>query len=124
VVQYLDEVKAKRDRETSVVIQAEINFDQRLRERVSKAKRHHKEDRDFNPLPSKSSRLKGIRHNRKAETERMHQEEAARFCSGNGRILAQPVSAARTQDTPTSGRRSVVPQMPDIAELRKKRMGR
>jgi len=124
VVQYLDEVQAQRDRESSVVTQAEINFDQRLRERVSKAKRRHKEDRDLYPPPSKSSRLKGIRSNRKAETERMHQEEAAQLRVGSGKSPAQPTLSGRTRDTRKSSGRPLVPQISDIAELRKKRMGR
>jgi hypothetical protein len=68
-VQYLDEVKTQRDREASAVTQAEINFDHRLRERVSKAKRHQQQESDLTHTPSKSSRLRGIRDNRKVETE-------------------------------------------------------
>lgn len=124
VVQYLDEVKERRDREASVVTQAEINFDQRLRERVLNAKRRHKEDRELYPPPTKASRLKGIRRNRKAETELMHQEEAAQFRSGSRKSPAQPPLSGRTRDTDKSSGRSLVPQISDIAELRKKRMGR
>lgn len=123
-VQYLDEVQAQRDREASTVTQAEINFDQRLRERVSKAKRRNKEDRDVYPPSSKSSRVKSIRRNRKAETELMHQEEAAQFRSGSRKSPAQPPLSSRTRDTGKSSGRSLVPQISDIAELRRKRMGR
>jgi len=119
VVQYLDEVKAKRDQQASTVIQDEINFDQRLRERVSKAKRRRDETRNTKPTPSKSSILRGIRSNRKAETERMHQEEARQLRSLDG----QDPLEGRSQAPRTSSRPPRGPQIPNIAELRKKRMG-
>jgi putative transposase len=118
-VQYMDEVQARRDRETSAVIQGDINFDKRMRERISKAKRRRDAAREASPAPSKSSDLKGIRSNRKAETERMHQEEARQLRSGGGQELAKSAPKGRSRAVHPRG-----PQVTNIAELRKKRMGR
>jgi hypothetical protein len=124
VVQYMDEVKARRDREAATVIQSEINFGQRMKERVSKANRRVNERRESKPAQSKSSTLRGIRANRKAETERMHEEEAKQLRS---RATQDPTMSApedRAHSTRTANRYSRVPQITNIAELRKKRMGR
>lgn len=119
VVQYMDEVQVQRDRQASAVIQGDINFDRRMRERISKAKRRRDTVREARPAPSKSSALRGIRSNRKAETERMHQEEARQLRSGSGQGSAESASKGRSRAVHSRG-----PQIPNIAELRKKKMGR
>ncbi len=124
VVQYLDEVKARRDRQASAVIQAEINFDRRVRERVSKANRRVNEARERSPAQSKSAILRGISSNRKSETERMHREESSQLRYGGKQGLTETAPEARSEGTRTGSRYSRAPQIPDIAELRKKRMGR
>jgi hypothetical protein len=124
VVQYMDQVQAQRDILSPTVVQDEINFDRRMQERVSKAKRRNMEAQEGSPAPSKSSILKGIRSNRKAETERMHDEEAMQLRSGGGQSRAVPAPKARTQGALTSSKYSRGPQITNIAELRKKRIGR
>jgi hypothetical protein len=122
-VQYLDDVRARRDEQNPIVIQSEINFEHRMRERVSKAKQRSKEARANSPAQSKSSIVKNIRSNRKAETERMHQDEAAqlRLGAGGGRTRApKPHSPSGARFNNYSGG----PRIPNIADLRKRRMGR
>lgn len=124
VVQYMDQVKAQRDHQASAVIQGEINFDRRVKEKVAKAKQRHIEALERNPAQSKSSRLRNIRSNRKAETERMHEEEASQHRAG---VMQGPpilVPECRSQDVNTNSSYSRLPQIPDIAELRKKKIGR
>jgi hypothetical protein len=124
VVQYLDEVKARRDRQASAVIQAEINFDRRVQERVSKAKRRVNEAREANPAQSKSANLRDISSNRKAETERMHREEFSQLRSGGNHGPTESAPEARSQGARTGSKYPCTPQIPNISELRKKRMGR
>jgi putative transposase len=124
VVQYMDEVKARRDRQASTVLQGEINFDQRVKARVSKAKQRFKENQESNPAQSKSSILRGIRSNRKAETKRMHEEEASQLRSGGEPEHSQSRLGDRSQAANTGNRYSRGPHIPDIAEIRKKRLGR
>lgn len=123
-IQYMDEVKAQRDQEASTVVQSEINFDQRMKERISKAKDRVVEARESSPTQSKSSTLRGIRANRKAETERMHAEEASQLRFGATQSLAKSVREDHTHGAGTATRSSRGPQITNIAELRKKRMGR
>lgn len=122
-VQYMDEVKAQRDWQAAPVIQSEINFEQRMKERISKANRRANESQESEPTQSKSSTLRGIRANRKTETERMHEEEARQLRSGATQVSAMSAPEDRSHSTPAN-RYSRVPQITNIAELRKKRMGR
>jgi hypothetical protein len=124
VVHYMDEVQAQRDEQDSAVMQNQINFGRRIQERVSKAKQQFKEAREKNPAPNKSAILRNIRSNRKAETERMHQEEANQLLSTGKQNSASLTPEGDSHATRTRGRRSRGPQIPDIAELRKKRTGR
>jgi transposase InsO family protein len=123
VVQYMDEVRARRDRQAPVILQDEINFDQMLKARVSKAKQKVKQAGEIHSIKSKSSRLRGIRHNRTVETERMHAEEASRFRSTARSGPAKPAPEDRARERRTGSGFSHGPQIPDIAELRKRRMG-
>lgn len=123
-VQYLGEMQARRDLQASTVLQAEVNFNHRMQERVSKARRQVKEARENNPAQSKSAILRGIRSNRKAETERMHEQEANQLRSGDSQVPAKLAHENHSQIAHNDSRYSVGPQIPDIAELRKKRMGR
>jgi hypothetical protein len=123
-IQYMDEVKARRDQQASNVVQSEINFDQRMKERISKAKRRADETPESNQARSKSSTLRGIRVNRNAETERMHEEEARQLRSGATQDPAMSEPEGRTRTARTANRYSRAPQITNIAELRKKRMGR
>jgi putative transposase len=124
VVQYMDEVKARRDRLASTVVQSEINFDRQMQERVSKAKRRHQEVRERNPALSKSSTLRGIRYNRKVETARMHEEEAKQLRSGARQVPGESAHEGRSHSERAGSRYSRGPRIPDISELRKKKMGR
>jgi putative transposase len=124
VVQYMDEVKAQRDRQAPTVVQSEINFDRRVQERVSKAKQRKNEVHERTSAQSKSSRLRGIRSNRKVETERMHEEDARQLRFGGEPSPAKSKPEGPLQAVHTGSRHSRSPQIPDIAELRKKRIGR
>lgn len=124
VVQYMDEVQAQRDGQDSVVLQNKINFGMRVQERVSKANQRREEAREKSPAPSKSAILKNIRSNRKAETERMYQEEARQLRSASEENLTNSTPEVRHHKARTGGRHSHGPQIPNIAELRKKRIGR
>jgi hypothetical protein len=125
VVQYLDNVKARRDKEESAVVQNEINFERRIRERASKATRRHKESLKTAPTQSKTSRLRRIPANRKAEISRMHEEEAKQFRSKGkqSRTEAAPVKR-RSQGKRSGNGHSRSPRIPDIAAMRRKRIGR
>jgi putative transposase len=123
-VQYLDEVKAQRDRSASNVLQNGINYARRLQERAANAKRKLKEARDNGPTQSKSAALRGIPSNRKIETERMHEEEASQLRMGSGSGPAKSIPESLSQIPHDVNKRSRGPQIPNIAELRKKRMGR
>jgi hypothetical protein len=120
----MDEVKAQRDQQTHKVVQSEINFDQRIKERISKAKDRVIKSRENSPAQSKSSILRGIRANRKTETERMHEDEANQLRSEATLDSAMTVSEGRSHKALTTNRHSRGPQITNIAELRKKRMGR
>jgi hypothetical protein len=124
VVQYMEEVQVQRDRQRSAVLQGEINFEQQMQTRVSKAKRQLKEVRENITKQSKAARLRGIAANRKAETARIHEEEANQLrINKDARPLNSGASnhphVARKGSTCSRG-----PQIPNIAELRRKRMGR
>jgi Ulp1 family protease len=123
-VRYLDDVKALRDEEESTVVKNEINFSRRMQERVSRANKRRREDMDKNPPQSKSAAVKGIRSNRKTEIESMHEEEASRRRSGDVRTPVKQVDESHPRGASTDARSSREIQMPDISELRKKRMGR
>jgi len=120
VVQYMEAVRVQRDKQASSVLQADINFDHMIQMRTSKTKQRLKEARQNAPRLSKSEMLRQIPSNRKLERELMHQEEANQLVSSSGQSLPE----AHSETTRSSGRRSSGPQMPNIAELRKKRMGR
>jgi putative transposase len=124
VVQYMDEVKAQRDQIASTVVQSEINFDRRMRERISKAKRRSKDIRGSSPSQTKSSILRGIRSKRKTETETMHLEEANQLRLGVGQSSSASTAKGHSKSSGTARKNSRGPQIPNIAELRKKRMGR
>jgi putative transposase len=124
VVQYMEEVQAQRDQQASPVLQAEINFDHSMKKRVSKAKQRLNEALENRPVQSKAAILRQIPSNRKAETARMHEEEANQLRSGGGPAPGKPASESRSQVARTGGRYSRGPQILDIAELRKQRMGR
>lgn len=123
VVQYLNDVKASRDRQAPAVVQAEINFDRRIRERVSKAERRLQDAREGNPVKSKATALRGIRPSRKDETNRMHEEEANQLRLINSQASVGPALESRQQRQRAAEGRTRVPRIPDIAELRKKRVG-
>lgn len=123
-VQYLNDVQVQRDRSNSAVIQGAINFDKRLRERVSKANRRAKEARGKNPVSSKSATLAGIRSNRKAETALIHQEEANQLRSGDAQDPSKAASGDSSHSPRPNRSYSRGPQIINISELRKNRMGR
>jgi hypothetical protein len=123
VVQYMDEVQARRDREASNVLQDGINFDRRLKERVSKANRRRAEAQRTGPTQSKASVLKGIRSNRKTETERMHQQEADQLRVGGQQGSIVSVPQERSKPKRRVPQHSRGPQIPNIADIRKRRMG-
>jgi hypothetical protein len=122
VVQYLEEVQLQRDRQGSPVLQSQINFEHNMQQRISKAKRQLTETRKRSHHLSKAAMLKGIATNRKIETEIIHGKEADKFrCREKDPTTksSRPISqVARKGSKYSRG-----PQITNIAELRKKRMG-
>lgn len=120
IIQYMEEIQVQRDLLGSDVIQSEINFDRQMRERVSKANLRRKKFEESAPSASKSSLISAIKTNRKMETEHIHQTEA------NQRQTGTPLAIVKSRQgqSQNNAKRNRGPQITNIAELRKKRMGR
>lgn len=123
VVQYLDEIKVRRDVEASAVTHNSINFGQSMKARAAKATLRNQKAREAIPSQSKSSILKGIPSNRKKEINRMHDEEASQLPSRNGQESSKLASSQRKNGSRGRSKYASQPRMPDISEMRKKRIG-
>ena len=124
VVQYMEEVQVQRDRQGSVVLQSAISFEHRMKNRVAKAKRKLADERQDSPKQSKAEMLRGIASNRKTEIARMHEEEANQLRLNKDDRPLSSSSTNHSQVERKGTRYSRGPQIPNIADLRKRRMGR
>lgn len=124
VVQYTNEVQVRRDKLGPKQVQDQVNFDSRIRQRVIQAKERALKDRKRVPAQSKSEFLKGTRANRKSEIEYMHEDDANQQVSIGRNDVTDLASKARPQKRHVGKEYSREPQITNIAELRKKRMGR
>jgi hypothetical protein len=107
-------------------VQAEVNLNRRIQNVVSKGKKRMQEIKASQPPQSKSAFTKGRRDNRRAEIEIMHAEEAKelRNKSTNASKNKALTRSSKTSPESTDGNYIGVPQVSNIADLRKKRIGK
>jgi hypothetical protein len=124
VIQYKNQNQLQFDKSRPHEVQAQANFNRQMMKRAADAKRRAKEERArLAPDQSKAAFLKNVRANRQNEIARMHEEEAAQLRSGSGQDATKSASEGRSQ-APSGRRHPRTPRIPNIAELRKERMGR
>jgi hypothetical protein len=124
VVQYKNKAQLQFDKSRPREVQDQVNFDRRITQRADDAKRRATEARArLAPDQSKSAFLKNTRTNRQNDIAGMHEEEAAQLRSGGGHDGVESATEGRSH-APSGHRYPSTPRIPNIAELRKERMGR
>lgn len=124
VIQYKNQNQLQFDKSRPREVQAQANFDRQMMKRAVDAKRRAKEERArLAPNQSKAAFLKNVRANRQNEIARMHEEEAAEYHSGGAKAATNSASEGHSH-APSGRRHPHTPRIPNIAELRKERMGK
>jgi putative transposase len=126
VVQYHESEQVQRALLIPSEIQAGANLDRRVQKIVSESQRRADEREDGLPGQSKAAFLKATRSNRKSEVEAMHSEESPQHLSKNRINKEKSFSKQVTTSTSDTNDGSYigVSQVSNIAEIRKKRMGK
>ncbi|MET0462270.1 MAG: transposase family protein [Chitinophagaceae bacterium] len=107
-------------------VQAEVNLNRRIQNVVSKGKKRVQDNKASQPPQSKAAFTKGKRDNRRAEIEIMHAEEAKELRNKHTSASTNKALKRSSKPSPelTDGNYIGVPQIPNIADLRKKRIGK
>lgn len=122
VIQYQESEQLQRAVLAPREIQAEANLDKRIQNIVTETQRRAVERNRDLPAQSKSAFLKATRRNRKLEVETMHREEAEQYSPSKEEQSSAQITSptASTNDGDYVG----VPSVTNIAEIRKKRLGK
>jgi putative transposase len=107
-------------------IQAEVNLNRRIQNIVATGKKRMQEIKASQPPQSKAAFTKGKRDNRRAEVAAIHAEEAKELRNKVIEADDQKVLEKLSKRTPelTDGNYVGVSQVSNIADLRKKRIGK
>jgi hypothetical protein len=126
VIEYHDGKRSSRALLTPKEIQAGVNLHKRIQTVVGMGNKRVQENKASQPRQSNAAFIKGARDNRREEIAIMHAEEADELRKQTTNADADKVlkqSSKRASEV-TDGQYIGVPQVPNIADLRKKKMGK
>jgi hypothetical protein len=126
VIEYHEGKQLTRARLTPNEIQAEVNLNRRIQNVAGKSKKRMQEIKASQPKQSKASLTRGIKDNRREEIVAIHAEEAKERQMKTADVPQNQVPPRHSTRTSklTDGNYVGVTQVSNIAELRKKKIGR
>lgn len=126
VIEYYDGKRITRAILAPKEVQAEVNLHERIQTVVANGKKRMQEIKASQPSQSNAAFTKATRDNRRTEVAIMHAEEANELRKQSADADANKVLKRSPKQVPelTDGQYIGVPQVPNIADLRKKKIGK
>lgn len=126
VIEYHEGKQLTRARLTPNETQAKVNLNRRIQNVAGKSKKRIQETKASQPEQSKASLTRGIKDNRREEIVAMHAEEAKELQMKTADAYQDKAPSSHPTQTSklTDGNYVGVTQVSNIAELRKKKIGR